>query len=259
MNGRQCLGAVAIINDLSKERLLLEKQTRLERTAFWSELAAAMSHEVRNPLVAISTFAQLLPERYGDVEFRTDFSQLVAREISRLTGMIDQISEFAMAREPSFRPVAMDAVLSRAVTVAGQQHPSERTRVGLTVEEGLPRLDGDAASLTEAFAHLIVNAVEAAEKCGNPVVTVTARKGAGSARPRLVVRIQDNGKGIPPDTIEKVFSPFYSTKARGIGLGLPLAKRTFTDHSGQITMDSSTAGTIVTVVLPLKQEHSAKG
>jgi signal transduction histidine kinase len=257
-NGRQCLGAVAIVNDLSKERLLVEKQHRLERAAFWTELAAAMSHEVRNPLVAVSTFAQLLPERYQDADFRDEFSQLVAREIGRLTGMIDQINMLATSKEPAFRPLEVDDMLSRAVKLARQQHPSEKVNIHLAMEQDLPRVEGDTASLTECFAHLIVNAVEATENTPGGAVTVSAKSVTSNGRRRLVVRVQDNGKGIPEEIRERIFSPFFSTKARGIGLGLALARRTATDHSGQITVDSGKDGTTVTVVLPFRQEKPAE-
>jgi len=258
MNGRHCLGAVAIVNDLSKERLLLEKQHRLERTAFWSELAAAMSHEVRNPLVAISTFAQLLPERYQDTEFRTEFTQLVAREIGRLTGMIDQINTLATANEPAFRPLEVDDMLARAVKLARQQRPNEKVNINLNLDENIPKVEGDTASLTEGFVHLIVNAVEASEHLPAATVTISAKAVATNGRRRLVVRIQDNGKGIAPEIRDRIFSPFFSTKARGIGMGLALAKRTVADHTGQISVDSNKDGTTMTVSLPFKQEKAAE-
>ncbi len=91
----QCMGALALIQDLTEERIWREKQNNLERATFWNELASAISHEVRNPLVAISTLAQLLPERYNDQEFRTQFRDLTTQEVSRLNGMIDQLDQYA--------------------------------------------------------------------------------------------------------------------------------------------------------------------
>jgi nitrogen-specific signal transduction histidine kinase len=94
------LGAVVMIQDLTSIRHLQEKQAQVERTAFWTDLAAGLSHEIRNPLVTISTFAQLLPERYQDEEFRDEFSTLVTREVGRLDGIINQINDFAHPGEP---------------------------------------------------------------------------------------------------------------------------------------------------------------
>jgi signal transduction histidine kinase len=100
--------------------------------------------------------------------------------------------------------------------------------------------------------------VEATENTPGGAVTVSAKSVTSNGRRRLVVRVQDNGKGIPEEIRERIFSPFFSTKARGIGLGLALARRTVTDHSGQITVDSGKDGTTVTVVLPFRQEKPAE-
>ena len=89
------LGAVAVIHDLTAEENLREKQELVDRAAFWTDLAASMSHEIRNPLVAIKTFAQLLPERFDDADFRKDFNEIVVQEIDRLDKIITQINNFA--------------------------------------------------------------------------------------------------------------------------------------------------------------------
>ncbi len=88
------LGAVAVIHDLTAEENLRQKQDLVDRAAFWTDLAASMSHEIRNPLVAIKTFAQLLPERFDDPEFRKNFNQIVVQEIDRLDKIITQINAF---------------------------------------------------------------------------------------------------------------------------------------------------------------------
>lgn len=116
--GGDDLCAVAIVRDMTREAFLRERQQRLERGTFWTELAAAISHEVRNPLVAISTFAQLLPEKYDDPDFRTEFSKLVSQEVRRLSDLIDQIDSFANPPPLQFKPVRMDSVLRKAVETA---------------------------------------------------------------------------------------------------------------------------------------------
>src|SRR5207237_3358226 len=98
------LGAVAVVHDLTAEETLREKQTLLDRAAFWTDLAASMSHEIRNPLVAIKTFAQLLPERFDDADFRKEFNQIVVSEIDRLDQIITKINNFAHPPELVFKP-----------------------------------------------------------------------------------------------------------------------------------------------------------
>src|SRR5260370_13842483 len=94
LDHRAPLGAVAVIHDLTAEENLRQKQDLVDRAAFWTDLAASMSHEIRNPLVAIKTFAQLLPERFDDPEFRKNFNQSVVQEIDLLDKISTQIHAF---------------------------------------------------------------------------------------------------------------------------------------------------------------------
>jgi PAS domain S-box-containing protein len=242
----QCLGGVLIVRDMTRE-----KQDELERASFWTELSSAMSHEIRNPLVAISTFAQLLPERYSDGEFREQFRDLVTREIARLNAMMDQINAFANPRKLEFKPVSMASVLRQAVRAARQRFEKPCETV-ITCDENLPAVRADEKDLTECFCHLITNAMEAVKNTASPSIhltVVTDRGQDGKAR-GCAVHVQDNGSGIPPHIRDKIFSPFCTTKARGIGLGFPLVKRTVTDHGGEISVSTGANGTTITVTLP---------
>src|SRR5439155_19031245 len=109
------LGAVAIIQDMTPEEALRQKQELVDRAAFWTDLAASMSHEIRNPLVAIKTFAQLLPERFEDPEFRRDFNEIVVQEIDRLDLIITQINNFAHPPELHFKPLDLRVPMKRAI------------------------------------------------------------------------------------------------------------------------------------------------
>lgn len=248
----QCLGTVALIHDLTRERALLEKQANVDRLTFWNELAAAMSHEIRNPLVAISTFAQLLPERYADPEFRNDFRKVVAHEIDRLNGITEQINSFAHPPEPAFKELDLVHVLEKSVALAHQRETAfGGIPVALNTARNLPPLVGDERALQECFTHIIINALEATAKEKKPHIQVTADILHVNGKPAgIVIGVRDNGKGIPSDMLPKVFSPFCTTKARGMGLGLAIAQRTIFDHGGQIQLDSTKTGTGVTITLP---------
>lgn len=246
----ECLGAVAIVIDMTHEKCLREKQSELERAAFWAELAAAMSHAVRNPLVAISTFAQLLPERYDDPEFREQFSELVSAEIGRLDGMIDQLSAFAHPAPLRFEPLRLGPLLSKAVEKTQESLPDMAAHVEFLVDDKLPYVEGDSTALTDCFVLLLTNAMEAVNQSKYPSIHVTTGVVEDKDGTHCVVNVQDNGRGIPPDILENVFSPLCTMKVRGIGLGLPIVRRTVEDHHGAVTIDTSTRGTNVTVSLP---------
>jgi nitrogen-specific signal transduction histidine kinase len=244
-----------VIHDLTGEENLRQKQDLVERAAFWTDLAASMSHEIRNPLVAIKTFAQLLPERFEDADFRKDFNQIVVREVDRLDNIITQINNFAHPPDLIMKPIDVRAPVNRAVEIA-RSHFAVNGEVALetTLANDLPRVLGDETALTEAFAHLVANAAESLSGQQKPRITLTAKPvRQGNRASGVIVTIRDNGKGIEPDLKDKIFSPFCTTKPRGMGLGLPIVKRTVFDHNGRLDIDSSSRGTEVSVTLPASQ------
>lgn len=247
-----CLGAMVLLSDVSYERLLHEKQEELERHVFWTDLAAALSHEVRNPLVAISTFAQLLPERYTEPEFRQQFFDIVTGEVSRLNAIITQINAFAHPPKPSFRPIAPSELVALACARAEHVLGAGKRTVECEVEACLPPLAADADALVDGLAHVVVNAQEAV--CGrlSPHVSLHVRCAGSNEGRVLVFTIGDNGPGIAEEMRDKLFSPFSTTKPRGLGLGLPLARRSVVDHGGRIDVNTTEHGTTVTITLPLE-------
>jgi PAS domain S-box-containing protein len=253
---RTPLGAVAVVHDLTGEESLRQKQDLLDRAAFWTDLAASMSHEVRNPLVAIKTFAQLLPERFEDADFRRDFNNIVVQEIDRLDKIISQINDFAHPPELVMKPIDIKASVKKALDVAREKFHANGTPVEINMPNDLPRVLGDETALTEAFAHLVANAAEATHGQTKPRITLAAKPiREGAATSGVVVTVQDNGSGISPDLKDKIFSPFCTTKARGMGLGLPIVKRTVFDHNGRVDIDSNPHGTSVSVMLPVPEQR----
>jgi nitrogen-specific signal transduction histidine kinase len=246
------LGAVAVVHDLTAEDNLRQKQDLVDRAAFWTDLAASMSHEIRNPLVAIKTFAQLLPERFDDPDFRKDFTEIVVQEIDRLDNIITQINNFAHPSELVMKPIDLRAAVRKAIELARSFVKKNGVAIDTMLPNDLPKVLGDEIALTEAFAHLVANAAEATSDRTKPRITLAATQiREGDRASGVVVTVKDNGKGISADLKEKVFSPFCTTKARGMGLGLPIVKRTIFDHNGRVDIDSSSRGTSVSVMLPV--------
>ena len=126
-------------------------------------------------------------------------------------------------------------------------------KVETSLPNDLPKVLGDETALAEAFAHLVANAAEALSGRNKPRITLSAKPiREGKHASGVMVTVRDNGKGIAPDLKEKIFSPFCTTKPRGMGLGLPIVKRTVFDHDGRVDIDSSSHGTLVSVVLPAR-------
>ncbi len=250
------VGAMAMIEDLTAEQMMREKQEQLERTAFWTELAASMSHQIRNPLVAIRTFAQLLPEKYDDPEFRNEFWKLVPKEVDRLNEIIDLINNFAHPPELVFTPLDLKKTIQNGIEFVRFLFPSKNIQIETSIEENLPPVKGDEHAIAECLAHLLTNAVEATEEQKNSRVVLTV-KNLNSTTNSVAMTVQDNGHGIPPEIRNKVFSPFCTTKPLGMGLGLPIVQRTVLDHNGRLHIDTSNKGTSVTIMLPVSQSNGS--
>ena len=248
---KTALGAVAVVHDLTAEDNLRQKQDLADRAAFWTDLAASMSHEIRNPLVAIKTFAQLLPERFEDPDFRKDFNEIVVQEIDRLDKIITQINNFAHPSELVMKSVDVRAAVKKAIELAKARLTKGGVAIDTTLPNDLPRVLGDEDALADAFAHIVANAAEATSGQNKPRITLAAKPiREGGRASGVVITVQDNGRGISPDLREKIFSPFCTTKARGMGLGLPIVKRTVFDHNGRVDIDSNPHGTSVSIMLP---------
>jgi len=246
------LGAVAVIQDLTVQETLREKQVLLDRATFWTDLAASMSHEIRNPLVAIKTFAQLLPERFDDSDFRKEFNEIVVSEVDRLDRIVTQINNFAHPAELILKPIDVSGPVQKGVEIARSRYGfNGKIALETSLPSNLPRILGDEGALAEAFAHLLSNAAEASADRTKPRITLTAKPlRHGREQAVVVVTVRDNGTGISPDIKDKIFSPFCTTKPRGMGLGLPIVKRTVFDHQGRVEVYSTPKGTEVSVLLP---------
>ena len=246
------LGAVAVIQDVTIQETLRERQELLDRATFWTDLAASMSHEIRNPLVAIKTFAQLLPERFDDAAFRKEFKQIVVSEIDRLDKIITQINSFAHPPELILKPIDVRAPVQKGVEIARSRYGiNGNVELETSLASNLPRVMGDESALAEVFAHLVANAAEASVDRTKPRITLSAKPiREGPKQAGVMVTVKDNGSGIPPEIKEKIFSPFCTTKPRGMGLGLPIVKRTVFDHHGRVEVDSTPKGTEVNILLP---------
>jgi nitrogen-specific signal transduction histidine kinase len=259
-NQQRYSGILMTLEDRTSENQIKDKQERLERGLFWNQLAASMSHEVRNPLVAIKTFAQLLPERYEDPEFRAEFSNLVGHEINRLNAMIDQLNSFAHPQELNL----IDLDVSQAVQFAWvhlQKHPPDDIplpEMREEIEPCLPEVKADLNAMSECVEHLLRNATEAiAGRKGYIQIHIYTDTDLELGK-TVNIRISDDGPGVPPELKDQVFSPFCTQKARGLGLGLSIAHRTMTDHNGKLKLTSNPRGTTVILSLPVPKPEEIK-
>jgi len=216
------VGAVAVFSDLSRLKELEHERRRAERLASMEAIASGMVHEIRNPLVAIKTFTQLLPTRFDDAGFRDNFSRVAGREIARMDDLLDRFRMLSSASRQPMEPV--DVTVPLRDTLELLQPRLEERRIALRrVGEGTPRpVLGNASQLEQLFLNLCLNALEAMDLGGELTVRVAdLSEGGGST---LLVEVSDTGGGIPDDIIEQIFNPFVTTKDHGTGLGLAICR-----------------------------------
>jgi signal transduction histidine kinase len=222
---------------------------RHERLAALGELAAVMAHEVRNPLGVIfnslTTLKRLLKPT-GDSEMLLN---MVGEEADRLNRIVGDLLDFVRPFDLAKKPIAIEPVVTSAVHAAAQSLASANVRVATEFPRELPAFPADAHLLKQALVNLVVNAVQAMPRGG--VVVVRAHMEPRPEGAWLRIEVQDDGVGLTPRAAEKMFQPFFTTKATGTGLGLAVVKRIVDGHQGEITATANEGrGTTFTVRLP---------
>lgn len=249
----RAIGAILVFADLTAIKKMEEKEKDFERIGFWAKVASRLAHEVKNPLVPIKTFAQLLPQRYKDKDFREEFSKVVNGEIERLNDIITQLTKFADSPPVQLRSTPIHGVIEDALNSEEEELAAKGARVVRNFAKEPLIARADSALLSEAFANIIDNAAEAIPPKGTITISTALTQGAHGKNGAVEISFQDNGDGMGSDELEEIFTPFAASQTRGVGLGLAIAKRIVMDHQGAIGMDSSPGrGSVVKVVIPLE-------
>jgi signal transduction histidine kinase len=246
-NAGTVLGAVAVLSDLTRLKTLEGEKQQAERLASIGALASGIAHEISNPLVAIKTFAELLPERFSEDDFRNDFASVVTREIERIDGLVSRLRAFA---RPTTRPFT-DLDLRRPLeeTLALLRGQLERSQIGvkLVLPARLPLVRGDASQLEQLFLNVIVNALEAMPPRGQ--LAIRARSRHNDGKETVLVEISDTGCGIPDGLLEKIFDPFLTTKQRGSGIGLSICRSIADAHRATMSAHNNADGRGATILI----------
>lgn len=231
-SGGARLGAVAVFSDLSRVKELEQEKRRAERLASLEAIASGMVHEIRNPLVSLKAFAQLLPSRFDDPEFRETFTRVADREISRIDELLGR---FRTLSSPQIQPMVLIDVMDPIEATLELLQPNIQGRgVRLRrVGEGPYRqIFGNGSQLEQLIHNLCLNAIEAMSEGGELTVRVADLREAGGNS--LLVEISDTGTGIPAHLLDKIFNPFVTSKARGSGLGLAICSSIADAHRATI-------------------------
>lgn len=255
------IGAAVLFKDLSGIKSLEAGSLRKERLAYIGTFAASLAHEIKNPLTGIRGAAQLLSRRVKE-EGLKEYTSVIMSEADRLNSIINDLLDFARPAELKRRPINIHMVLDSVLLLLRESSPE--TALLKEYDPSLPPVSGDERQLTQVFLNIVKNAKEAlASKRGKGVVNISTRmitdfylvdeKSPGGKM--ASIEVKDNGCGIKEEDLEKIFTPFFTTKAKGSGLGMPISLKIIKEHGGLLKIDSIPGrGTTVTVLLPLAEE-----
>jgi signal transduction histidine kinase len=226
---------------------------RSERLVAVGKMAAMITHEVRNPLSSIGLNTELLEEELADLppDQATEARSLcrsITTEVDRLTAITEEYLQFARLPQPKLSPEAVDRLVQNLVNFEREQMALRGVDLRVTIDDELPLVMVDEGQLRQSLLNLLRNAGDAVEEVGGGAVRVAVR----AAGDRVEISVEDEGAGISPELLSKLFEPFFSTKDGGTGLGLALTHQIIHEHGGEIRVDSEPGhGARFTIALPL--------
>lgn len=243
-------GVIGIFQDLTEAKKFEEKMRDADRLAAVGELSASIAHEIRNPLASISGSVQILKQELELEGENQRLMNLIIKEASRLSNILNDFLNYARVKEPNFGKVELNRLISDVVEIA-RTHPSHAENIKLSVDadDTTIYVSGDEEQIKQVLINLLVNAQEAVDP-GSGKITVEIDSSPIGQADQIKIEISDNGPGIQHAVGEKIFTPFFSTKKEGTGLGLAIVKRLVENMGGRILFESSShGGTIFTIML----------
>ena len=234
--GRTC-GAVILLRDLREIKRLEAQVRRSEKLAAIGKLAAAVAHEIRNPLSSIRGFAQFLGHLLRDRPRDHEYAALMVKEVDRINRVVEDLLTFARPQETQPAPVELCQLVDPLLRLIEGDARDGRVTVTRHLPPSLPMVVLDGGQMTQMLLNLCLNALQAMNDGGTLSVDAGTDNDGG-----LTLRVTDNGPGIPPEFQPRIFDPFFTTREKGTGLGLAIVQKIVENHRGGIGVESPPPG-----------------
>ena len=253
------VGATLFFKDLTRVEQLEERERLRDRLATLGEMAAAIAHEVKNPLASIEVMAGVLKRQLPNEGEALETLNDIIKEAKMANAIVVEVLEFVRPIQLQVERAALDDVIKDSITLAEGKMRRGAVSIGMHLAPEVPPLLADGHQLRQLFSNLLANAFEALCGEGHVEIRGTLLPGeeepAGATEPQppqVVVEVRDNGPGISPDDLERIFSPFFTTKPQGTGLGLAIVRKVVDAHDGHIDAVSARGhGATFRVTLPV--------
>lgn len=230
-------GWIEVYRDVAGRKLVQGNQFHIERMIALGQLVSSVAHELSNPLTSILCYAQLLRRRRHTSQGEEDLDRIL-QEAERATRIAKSLLQSARGSKPERAAVDLNQVVRSVVTLRAMELAREEIKIRLDLDPNLPPVLGDAAQLQQVLLNLLMNSEQAIRQAqARGSVCLRTRRAPGN---RLAVDVVDDGPGIPPESLPRIFDPFYTTKPAGVGtgLGLSIAYGIAHDHGGSISVQS---------------------
>jgi PAS domain S-box-containing protein len=237
-----------IVRDLTETKALQEQIARSERLASLGQVVAEITHEIKNPLMMIGGFARQLISVIGDEKSLTKLD-IIVEEVSRLEGLLNELREFYMPRALTLEEIDINGLAREVYLLVKGDCESKNIQTEFKADKKSVVIEGDRGKLKQVFLNLVKNSIEAMEKGGN--LSLQSQLSGDL----VGITVTDDGPGIPETDLEKVFSPFFTTKRHGTGLGLSISKSIIEDHKGSSFTLKSQKGkeTVFKITMPIRR------
>jgi len=260
------VGATLFFKDLTRVEQIEERERLRDRLATLGEMAAAIAHEVKNPLASIEVMAGVLKRQLSDRKDAIEGLDDIIKEAKMANAIVVEVLEFVRPIQLQVERVSLDEAIKDSISMAESKMPRGGVTVHTAIDAAVPDLQGDPHQLRQLFTNLLANAFEALEGEGRVDIRATLVPGeegqAGAMEPlppQVVVEVRDNGPGIGSDDLERIFSPFFTTKPQGTGLGLSIVRKVVHAHDGRIDAVSAPGrGVTFRVALPVVPGRSVR-
>jgi signal transduction histidine kinase len=255
------VGATLFFKDLTRVEQLEERERLRDRLAALGEMAAAIAHEVKNPLAGIEVMSGLLKRRLPDSPDAQTVLADIIKEAKMANRMVQEVLAFVRPIRLQVEDTSVADVIRDAITTAENHSLKGEVEVRVDVPEALRPIQADPAQLRQIFTNFLTNAFEAMNGTGLVEITAVAQDGdeetgPDHGGPTVIITVSDNGPGIPPEVTDRIFSPFFTTKPQGSGLGLAIVRKIVDAHDGRIDVgERSGGGTVFRVTLPFRSQQ----
>ena len=254
---REILALNETLNDYIERLEKTQKQLiQVEKMNALGQLSASIAHEINNPLAGVLVYIRLIIKKVsGDTTNKEEILNILSKvdlAVTQSAKLVRNLLDFARQSTPTLEPISVSSVIDQAIALVGHQAELKKVKVLRNEMPGLPLVMGDFSQLQQVFINLIVNAIQAMSDGGELRIN-TSRSDS-----LVAVAVKDTGRGIPPGDMDKLFTPFFSTKeeVRGVGLGLAVSYGIIQRHGGRIEVRSQVGkGSTFTVYLPVYQEE----